>query len=51
MSNEFITLLWQGLPHPPLSYLGEYKYREPDGSKNVDPLCIPYEHNCLLTAI
>ncbi|PGH07589.1 hypothetical protein AJ80_07978 [Polytolypa hystricis UAMH7299] len=35
LSNNFVEELWNSLPHPPLSYLGdEYQYRVADGSNN-----------------
>ncbi|KAJ5577571.1 uncharacterized protein N7459_006535 [Penicillium hispanicum] len=35
LTNQFLDELWNSLPHPPLSYMGdEYKYRSADGSNN-----------------
>ncbi|EGC43242.1 fatty acid oxygenase [Histoplasma capsulatum var. duboisii H88] len=35
LSNALLSLLWNDLKHPPLSYLGEqYVYRQADGSHN-----------------
>lgn len=35
LSGSFIKTLWNGLEHPPISYLGEsFKYRAADGSNN-----------------
>ncbi|KAA6414639.1 MAG: fatty acid oxygenase [Lasallia pustulata] len=35
LSDQFIDTLWDDLPHPPMSYLGDqYAYREADGSNN-----------------
>ncbi|KAB2572892.1 Psi-producing oxygenase A [Lasiodiplodia theobromae] len=35
LSGQFIKTLWNGLEHPPISYLGEqFKYRAADGSYN-----------------
>ena len=35
LTNQFLTQLWNDLPHPPLSYLGaKYQYRSADGSFN-----------------
>ncbi|KAG6011007.1 hypothetical protein E4U21_000038 [Claviceps maximensis] len=35
LTNSFIDQLWNSLDHPPLLYMGdEFKYRQPDGSKN-----------------
>jgi hypothetical protein len=35
MTAQFIKTLWNGLKHPPISYLGdEFKYRTADGSNN-----------------
>ncbi|KAI2792952.1 Linoleate 10R-lipoxygenase [Penicillium oxalicum] len=35
LTNQFLDELWDSLPHPPLSYMGdEYKYRSADGSRN-----------------
>ncbi|KAL1639238.1 hypothetical protein SLS58_008080 [Diplodia intermedia] len=35
LSGQFIKTLWNGLEHPPISYLGEpFKYRAADGSNN-----------------
>ncbi|KAG0652625.1 9,12-octadecadienoate 8-hydroperoxide 8R-isomerase [Hyphodiscus hymeniophilus] len=34
LSGQFIKTLWNGLKHPPISYLGEFKYRAADGSNN-----------------
>jgi linoleate 10R-lipoxygenase len=35
LSGELIKVLWENLPHPPLSYQGdEYKYRTANGSNN-----------------
>ncbi|KAK2808634.1 hypothetical protein FQN50_004498 [Emmonsiellopsis sp. PD_5] len=35
LTNTFVTELWDSLPHPPLSYLGDdYRYRAADGSNN-----------------
>ncbi|KAF4545835.1 Heme peroxidase family protein [Lasiodiplodia theobromae] len=49
MSSTFVKTLWQELPHPPTSYLGDkYKYRDPDGRNNVDRPCVPYERASLL---
>jgi hypothetical protein len=36
LTGQFIGTLWNGLKHPPISYLGdEFKYRAADGSNNV----------------
>ena len=36
LTNSFIDELWNSLPHPPLSYLGDkFQYRQADGSYNV----------------
>ena len=38
LTSKFVGSLWQGLNHPPLTYLGdEWKYRTADGSNNVSP--------------
>lgn len=35
LTNQFLDELWNTLPHPPLSYMGdEYAYRSADGSNN-----------------
>ncbi|MCJ1251085.1 hypothetical protein MMC30_008316 [Trapelia coarctata] len=35
LTNSFIDELWNSLPHPPLSYLGDkFQYRQADGSYN-----------------
>ncbi|KAJ5239525.1 hypothetical protein N7468_004144 [Penicillium chermesinum] len=35
LTNAFLDELWNSLPHPPLSYMGDdYKYRSADGSNN-----------------
>ncbi|KAJ5103401.1 hypothetical protein N7532_003930 [Penicillium argentinense] len=35
LTNQFLDELWNSLPHPPLSYMGDdYKYRSADGSNN-----------------
>ncbi|GIJ87821.1 hypothetical protein Asppvi_006734 [Aspergillus pseudoviridinutans] len=35
LTNAFLTELWDSLPHPPLSYMGnDYAYRSADGSNN-----------------
>lgn len=35
LTDSFINQLWEGLPHPPASYLGDkYKYRDADGGNN-----------------
>jgi hypothetical protein len=36
MTTSLIGKLWNGLRHPPLSYLGDdFQYRAADGSNNV----------------
>lgn len=36
LTGVLIDTLWQSLPHPPMTYLGnKYQYRTPDGSYNV----------------
>ena len=54
LSGQFIKTLWNGLKHPPISYLGdEFKYRAANGSNNVSDLggsevlllIQPVEHN------
>ncbi|KAF7718629.1 Linoleate 10R-lipoxygenase [Penicillium ucsense] len=35
LTNQFLNELWDSLPHPPLSYMGDdFKYRSADGSRN-----------------
>ncbi|OJJ51688.1 hypothetical protein ASPZODRAFT_55528 [Penicilliopsis zonata CBS 506.65] len=35
LTNAFLTQLWDSLPHPPLSLMGDvYQYRSADGSNN-----------------
>ncbi|KAJ5439701.1 Linoleate 10R-lipoxygenase [Penicillium daleae] len=35
LTNQFLDELWDSLPHPPLSFMGDdYKYRSADGSNN-----------------
>ncbi|KAJ5728443.1 hypothetical protein N7493_004773 [Penicillium malachiteum] len=35
LTNVFLDELWNSIPHPPLSYMGdEYQYRSADGSNN-----------------
>ncbi|OOQ87882.1 Linoleate 10R-lipoxygenase [Penicillium brasilianum] len=35
LTNQFLDELWNSLPHPPLSFMGDdYKYRSADGSNN-----------------
>lgn len=35
LTNSFLDELWDSLPHPPLSYVGDdYNYRSADGSNN-----------------
>ncbi|KAJ5748816.1 uncharacterized protein N7511_010512 [Penicillium nucicola] len=35
LTNVFLDELWESIPHPPLSYMGdEFKYRSADGSNN-----------------
>ncbi|KAL4931030.1 peroxidase/cytochrome P450 family protein [Aspergillus undulatus] len=35
LSHKFLAYLWDSLPHPPLSYVGDkYAYRSADGSDN-----------------
>ncbi|KKK18193.1 hypothetical protein AOCH_005304 [Aspergillus ochraceoroseus] len=35
LTNMFLNQLWDSLPHPPLSYMGDdYAYRSADGSNN-----------------
>ena len=36
LTGVLIDTLWESLPHPPMTYLGnKYQYRTPDGSYNV----------------
>ena len=36
LTNKLIATLWNSLEHPPMLYVGDlYRYRSPDGSKNV----------------
>jgi len=38
LTAALITNLWNSLPHPPLSYVGDkYQYRDPEGRYNVIP--------------
>lgn len=34
LTSQFLDELWNSLQHPPMSYMGEFKYRSADGSRN-----------------